>query len=86
VFLQAALAETSDAVVEALDKLITTVHGKAKKRRDELLRASEEATRRIAGGAQPGSKSFSASTSAASCCTAGLGLRGPRLGPARPYR
>ena len=45
-FLQAALAETTDAVVEAQDKLITTVHGKAKKRRDELLRASEEAKRR----------------------------------------
>ncbi|MDQ6673129.1 MAG: DUF4158 domain-containing protein [Chloroflexota bacterium] len=39
-FLQAALAETTDAVVEAQDKLITTVHGKAKKRRDESLRAS----------------------------------------------
>jgi hypothetical protein len=45
-FLQAALAETTDAVVEAQDKLITTVHSKAKKRRDELLRAGEEAKRR----------------------------------------
>jgi len=42
-FLQAALAETTDAVVEAQDKLITTIHNKAKKRRDELLRAGEEA-------------------------------------------
>lgn len=38
-FLQAALPETTDAVVEAQDKLITSVHSKAKKRRDELLRA-----------------------------------------------
>jgi hypothetical protein len=45
-FLQAALAETTDAVVEAQDKLITTVHSKAKKRRDELLRAGEGAKRR----------------------------------------
>lgn len=45
-FLQAALAETTDAVVEAQDKLITAVHSKAKKRREELLRAGEEAKRR----------------------------------------
>src|SRR5207244_6893870 len=45
-FLQAALAETTDAVVEAQDTLIATVHSKAKKRRDELLRASDEAKRR----------------------------------------
>ncbi len=45
-FLQAALAETADAVVEAQDKLITSIHSKAKKRRDALLRASEEAKRR----------------------------------------
>src|SRR5262245_13676295 len=45
-FLQAALAETTDAVVECQDKLITAVHSKAKKRRDELLRAGEEAKRR----------------------------------------
>jgi hypothetical protein len=49
-FLQAALAETTDAIVEAQDKLITTVHAKAKKRREELLRAGEEAR-------QPRSKS-----------------------------
>jgi integrase len=35
-FLQAALAETADAVVEAQDKLITSIHSKAKKRRDAL--------------------------------------------------
>jgi TnpA family transposase len=45
-FLQAALAETADAVVEAQDKLITSVHAKAKKRREALLRAGEEAKRR----------------------------------------
>jgi hypothetical protein len=45
-FLQAALAETTDAIVEAQDKLITTVHAKAKKRREELLRAGEEARQR----------------------------------------
>ena len=38
--------ETADAVVEVQDKLITSVHSKAKKRRDALLRASEEAKRR----------------------------------------
>ncbi len=45
-FLQAALAETADAVVEVQDKLITSIHSKARKRRDDLLRASEEAKRR----------------------------------------
>ena len=45
-FLQAALAEAADAVVEVQDKLITSIHSKAKKRRDNLLRASEEAKRR----------------------------------------
>jgi hypothetical protein len=45
-FLQAALAETTDAVVAVQDKLITSVHSKAKKRRDDLLRASEKAKRR----------------------------------------
>ena len=45
-FLQAALAETTDAVVDAQDKLITSVHAKAKKRREELLRAGEDAKRR----------------------------------------
>jgi len=45
-FLQAALAETADAIVEVQDKLITSVHAKAKKRREALLRASEEARRR----------------------------------------
>jgi hypothetical protein len=40
------LAETTDAVVECQDKLITAVYSKAKKRRDELLRAGEEAKRR----------------------------------------
>lgn len=44
--LQAALAETADAVVEVQDKLITSIHAKAKKRREALLRASEEARRR----------------------------------------
>ena len=34
------------SIAGAQDKLITTVHGNAKKRRDELLRASEEAKRR----------------------------------------
>ncbi len=45
-FLQAALAETADAIVDAQDKLITSIHSKARKRRDALLRAGEEAKRR----------------------------------------
>jgi len=46
--LQAALAETADAVVEVQDKLITGIHHKAQRRREVLLRASEEAKRRAA--------------------------------------
>lgn len=45
-FLQLATAETADAVVDALDKMINEIHSKAKKRRQHLLRASEDARRR----------------------------------------
>jgi hypothetical protein len=39
---QAALAETTDAIIEMQDKLITRAHNKARQRRDELLRATEK--------------------------------------------
>src|SRR5262249_52780904 len=42
-FLQAVLAETTDAIIEMQDKLITRVHNKARQRRDDLLRATEKA-------------------------------------------
>ena len=45
-FLRAALAETADAVVEMQDKLITGVHNKVRRRREDILRATEEARRR----------------------------------------
>ena len=45
-FLQAAHAETTDAVIEMQDKLITSIHNKARKRYDGLLRAAEEARSR----------------------------------------
>ena len=45
-FLQAARAETTDAVIEMQDKLITGVHNKARLRYDDLLRATEEARSR----------------------------------------
>jgi hypothetical protein len=45
-FLRAALGETTDAVVEMQDKLITGVHNKARQRREDILRATEEARRR----------------------------------------
>lgn len=45
-FLQAARAETTDAVVEMQDKLITGVHSKAQQRYENLLRATEEARTR----------------------------------------
>src|SRR5207237_22008 len=47
-FLQAALAEAADAVVEVQDKLITGIHHKAQRRREILLRAGEAAKRRAA--------------------------------------
>ena len=46
-FLRAALSETTDAVVEMQDKLITGVHNKARQRREEILRATQEARRRV---------------------------------------
>ena len=39
-FLRAALVETTDAVVEMQDKLITGVHNKARQRREEILRGN----------------------------------------------
>ncbi|GAA5504399.1 tn3 family transposase Tn4430 [Deinococcus xinjiangensis] len=45
-FVQMATAETADAVVETLDKLMNEIHASARKRRQQLLRASEEARRR----------------------------------------
>ena len=45
-FLQAARAETTDAIIEMQDKLITSIHNKARKRYDGLLRAAEEARSR----------------------------------------
>lgn len=45
-FLSLVVAETADGVVEALDKVMNDIHAKAKKRRQEILRASEEARRR----------------------------------------
>jgi hypothetical protein len=45
-FLQAARAESTDAIVEMQDKLITAVHSKARQRYDDLLRATEEARNR----------------------------------------
>jgi hypothetical protein len=46
-FLRAALVETTDAVVEMQDKLITGVHNKARQRREEILRATQEARGRV---------------------------------------
>ena len=45
-FLQAARAEMTDGIVEMQDKLITSIHNKARKRYEELLRATEEARSR----------------------------------------
>ena len=45
-FLQAARAEMTDGIVEMQDKLITAIHNKARKRHEELLRATEEARTR----------------------------------------
>ena len=45
-FLHAARAETTDAIVEMQDKLITAVHSKARQRYEDLLRATEEARSR----------------------------------------
>lgn len=42
-FLQAARAETIDAVIEMQDKLITRLHNRARQRRQELLSAMEQA-------------------------------------------
>lgn len=41
-FLSMATAVTTDAVVDALDKVMNDIHNKARKRRQQLLRASEE--------------------------------------------
>lgn len=45
-FLQAARAEMTDGIIEMQDKLITSIHNKARKRYEELLRATEEARSR----------------------------------------
>ena len=45
-FLHAARAETTDAIVEMQDKLITAVHSKARQRYEDLLRATKEARSR----------------------------------------
>jgi TnpA family transposase len=45
-FLQAARAETTDAIVDMQDKLITYVHNQARQRYEDLLRAAEEARTR----------------------------------------
>jgi len=45
-FLQAARAETTDGIVEMQDKLITSIHNKADKRYEALLRKAEEARTR----------------------------------------
>jgi hypothetical protein len=45
-FLQAARAETTDGIVEMQDKLITSIHNKADKRYEALLRTAEEARSR----------------------------------------
>lgn len=45
-FLQAALSETLDSIIEMQDKLITSIHNKARKRRDALLQATEESRTR----------------------------------------
>jgi hypothetical protein len=44
--LQAARADTTDAIIEMQDKLITGVHNKARERYEDLLRATEEARTR----------------------------------------
>ena len=45
-FLHAASAEMTDGIVEMQDKLITSIHNKARKRHEDLLRATEEARSR----------------------------------------
>ena len=45
-FLQAARAEMTDGIVEMQDKLITSIHNKARRRYEDLLRATEEARSR----------------------------------------
>ncbi|WP_293909361.1 DUF4158 domain-containing protein [Deinococcus sp.] len=45
-FISMATEQTTDAVVDALDKVINDIHNKARKRRQQLLRASEEARSR----------------------------------------
>jgi hypothetical protein len=46
-FLQAAVAETLDALVEMQDKLITRVHNKARKRREEVLQDTDRTRQRV---------------------------------------
>ena len=41
-FLHAARAEITDSIIEMQDKLITSIHNKARKRSDDILRATEE--------------------------------------------
>jgi hypothetical protein len=41
-FLHAARAEITDSIIERQDKLITSLHNKARKRYDDVLRATEE--------------------------------------------
>ena len=41
-FLHAARAEITDSIIEMQDKLITSIHNKARKRYDDVLRATEE--------------------------------------------
>jgi Domain of unknown function (DUF4158) len=45
-FLHAARAEMTDSIIEMQDKLITSIHNKARKRYDDVLRATEEARSR----------------------------------------
>ncbi|WP_425145104.1 hypothetical protein [Deinococcus sp.] len=45
-FLSMATAVTTDAVVDALDKVMNDIHNKARKRRQQLLQASQEARSR----------------------------------------
>jgi hypothetical protein len=45
-FLHAVRAEMTDSIIEMQDKLITSIHNKARKRYDDVLRATEEARSR----------------------------------------
>ena len=41
-FLHAVRAEMTDSIIEMQDKLITSIHNKARKRYDDVLRATEK--------------------------------------------